>query len=92
MDPEIDELKALVARQGKVIEETNHMIRGMRRSQRWHMLFRIAWWLLVLGASGAAYYYYIQPYVDQFLHAYSNAHDFQLQVQNFFAQFGHQTQ
>ena len=91
MDPEIDELKELVARQGKVIEETNHMIRGMRRSQRWSHVIRIVWWLVWIGAAGAAYYYYVQPYIDSILHAYQSAqhgvqeaHNFPQMIQDYF--------
>ena len=83
MDPEIDELKALVARQGKVIEETNHMIRGMRRSARLKTLWSVAWWLLIVVGSGAAYYYYLQPYITSIGQAYQSAQHGVAQAQSF---------
>ena len=82
------ELKELVRQNTKLSQETKQMVEGMRRSQRRHVWFRILWWVAITVVSAVAYYYYVQPYVDQILHAYGNAKDFQLQVQDFFAQFG----
>lgn len=92
MDQEIDELKAEVEELKQITADTNRVVRGMRRSQRWHTLFQIVWWLSVLGITGAAYYYYVQPYVQQILDSYNNAKGFEVQVQDFFAKFGKQGQ
>ncbi len=91
MTSEIDELKHEVEELKAMSVDTNRMVHKMRRSQRWHTLFQIVWWLSVAGITGAAYYYYVQPYVDQALKAYSNTKDLQVQVQDWFAQFGHKT-
>ena len=82
---EMEELKAMTA-------DTNRVVRGMRRGQRWRTIFQIIWWLTLVGITGATYYYYVQPYVTQAMSAYGNAKDFQVQVQDFFAQFGHKEQ
>ncbi len=89
MDPEIQELKELVKRQAAKIDDTNRVVHSMRRSSRMRTLLSILWWVAILGLSAASYYYYIQPYVDQFNKAYGNTKNFELQVQNWFAQFGH---
>lgn len=88
----MQELRQEVRRLTKTVEETNTVVHKLRRSQRWHTLFQIVWWLSVVGITGAAYYYYIQPYVSNVMDAYGNAKDFQVQVQDWFAQFGHKTQ
>jgi len=88
MDTEIDELKQEVEELKAVTEDTNRIVHKMRRSARWAMLFQIVWWLTVLGVSGATYYYFVQPYVTKAVEAYGGAKDLQLQVENWFAQFG----
>lgn len=88
MDPEIRELKQEVAALKEMTADTNRAVRGLRRSQRWRTIFSIVWWLTIAGVTGATYYYYVQPYVTQVMSAYGNAKDFQVQVQDFFAQFG----
>lgn len=46
-------------------EDTNHIVRGMRRSQRWGRFLQVLWWILIIAISGAAYYYYLTPYVGK---------------------------
>lgn len=84
---EIDDLKAEVRRLNQTVQDTNIQVRKMRRSQRWHTIFQIVWWLSVAGITGAAYYYYVQPYVAQVMEAYDSAQGFQGQVEDWFAQF-----
>ena len=57
----------------KTLEETlaltekNHQIlKSMYRSMRWARASRIVYWLIVIGVTVGAYYY-VQPYIDQFL-------------------------
>ena len=88
MDPDIKELKDLVKRQAVQIEDTNRVVHGMRRSSRMRMLFSVLWWAAIAAVSAYSYYYYVQPYVDQFNKAYGSTKNFELQVQNWFAQFG----
>lgn len=90
MDPEIKQLQEEVKRLTEVNKDTNRMVHGMRRSQRWHTFVSILWWFLILGTAGASYLY-LQPYIQKATQAYGNAKDFQVEVQNFFAQFGHKT-
>jgi hypothetical protein len=88
MDTEIEDLKQEVAELKEVVADTNKTLHGMRRSQRWGTIFRIVWWLTIVGVTGAAYYYFVQPYVEQVMSTYDNAKDFQVQIQDWFAQFG----
>lgn len=75
MDPEITELKQEIAELKEVTHDTNRMMHKMRRGQRWHTIFAIVWWLTIVGVTGAAYYYYIQPYVDRAVQTYSQVQD-----------------
>ena len=85
---EIEELKQEVEELKAITQDTNRQVHKMRRSNRWALLFRIIWWLTILGVTGAAYYYYLQPYVERAMDAYNNTKDLQVQVQDWFAQFG----
>lgn len=87
MDQEIDELKQEVEDLKAITADTNRQVRKMRRSQRMHTIFTIVWWLTIVGVTGAAYYYYVQPYVEKITEAYGNAENFQSQVQDWFSQF-----
>ncbi len=87
MDPEIKQLQEEIKRVGAVSADTNRLVHSMRRSQRWKSLLSIMWWLVILGFAGASYFY-IQPYIKQATDAYGSAKDFQVQIQDFFAQFG----
>ncbi|MDE2071124.1 MAG: hypothetical protein KGI70_00060 [Patescibacteria group bacterium] len=91
MDTEIQSLKKEVDELKSLTLDTNRTVHKMRRAAWWGRLWGIVWWLLIFGASGAAYYYYVQPYVNTIMKEYGNAKDLQLQVQNWFAQFGHTT-
>lgn len=61
----------------------------MRRSARWHLILNILWWVVVFGVSGAAYYYYIWPYLQQILHLYQQLLQGGQQAQTAMQQFQH---
>ncbi len=91
MDPELAELKREVESLKAVTVDTNKIVHDMRRSQRWRSFVTLVWWTIILGLTGASYYF-IQPYINQAMQAYGNTKDIQVQVQNFLAQFGSKTQ
>ena len=97
MDPEISELKEAIAELKEVTHDTNRMMHKMRRSQRWHTIFQIVWWLTILGVTGAAYYYYVQPYVERAIQTYTQVQDsaqrastWQQQAQEFLSNYFNQ--
>ena len=87
MDSDTEALKQQLEELKRITVDTNRVIHGMRRGQRWRSFFGILWWAAVIGFSGVTYYYYVQPYVDQAQHAYGNAQNFQSQIQDFLSQF-----
>lgn len=94
MDSEIEDLKRLVQKNIAIAEDTNRLVRKMRRGALWGRVFQIVWWLLFLAVSGAAYYYYLQPYVQKVENFYTQvqtsgkqAQGFEGQVQQFINSF-----
>ena len=73
MDNEIKELKELVRNQTALIEETNRLVKKIRSASRWSFIFTFIWWLSVIGVSGALYFVFVAPYVDQITEIYINA-------------------
>lgn len=92
MANDLDELKQEVEALREITQDTNRQVHKLRRAAWWGRLWSIVWWLTVAGVTGAAYYYYVQPYVADLTSAYGNAKDFQVQIQDWFAQFGHTNQ
>jgi hypothetical protein len=91
-DREIDELKELVRRNIAIAENTNHLVRRMRRAQQWGRFFQIVWWILIIAVSGATYYLYFKPYVGKVEQLYGQVRSgtdqvqsWNTQMQNFFA-------
>lgn len=88
MEEEIKELRALVKQNLALTQETNHIVRGMRRSARWGRFFSLVWWVAIIAVSGATYYLYLQPYVDTIQKAYGSTKNFEAQIQNVLKSFG----
>lgn len=85
---EIDALKQEVEELKVLTEDTNRQVHKMRRSARWGLLFQILWWLSVIGVTGAAYYYYVQPYIQKVEEFYLEAQQGAPQAQNWQQQLG----
>ncbi len=68
MQPEEREMlkKAL-----ELSRENNKMLRDIKRSMFVGRIFRIVYWVIVIGAAIGAYYY-IQPYLDSAIGAYGS--------------------
>ncbi|HVS79406.1 MAG TPA: hypothetical protein VHF05_00320 [Candidatus Paceibacterota bacterium] len=56
-------------------EENNKILRKIERANRWSLIFRIIYWLFVIGAA-VGIYYYIQPYQESLIHAYQTLQSF----------------
>lgn len=94
VDTDIDALRQEVEELKEMTADTNRQVHKMRRGARWGLFFQLVWWLAILGVTGAAYYYYVQPYVqkvEQFYesaqHGASQAQGWGEQVAQFFAQY-----
>lgn len=52
-------------------KQNNAMLKKLYRDMWWSRLFRVVYWVVVLGAMFGVYYY-IQPYITPFIKAYAN--------------------
>lgn len=66
------EERNLLERTYKLAEENNDILKSIRRTNRFSLLLRVLYWVVIIGASAGAYYL-IQPYVNQVLGLYSDA-------------------
>ena len=71
-DRKIDELLELT-------RENNEILTGMRRVQRWGSLFRIVYWMVILGSVFGVYYYF-QPTIQKYMKALQSSVEV---IQNF---------
>ena len=61
----------LLKRTYELSQENNHILKGIRSSNRWGTFFRIFYWIIIIGISVGAFYF-VQPYIDTVLNAYKN--------------------
>ncbi|HEY4480403.1 MAG TPA: hypothetical protein VJB58_02975 [Candidatus Paceibacterota bacterium] len=68
MQPEEREMlkKAL-----ELSRENNKMLQSIKRSMFVGRIFRVVYWIVVIGAAIGAYYY-IEPYLDEAIGAYGS--------------------
>ncbi len=64
-DQEIDELKELVRQNIKLTQDTNRVVRDMRRASRLKSLFWFLIFCLSIGSSVYTYFYFIEPRINQ---------------------------
>ena len=63
--------KDLLQKTYELSKENNDILKGIRSSNRWSAFFRIFYWLIIIGIS-VGVFYYVQPYVDVVMKAYSS--------------------
>lgn len=56
----------------KIEKENNQMLHTLYRSMWMGRLFRIFYWVVILGLMVGSYYY-AQPYIEKFLSVYNQA-------------------
>ncbi len=70
MQDELAELRALVKQNLALTEDIAHQVRKMRRAAIWGRVFQLVWWGAIIIVSGAAYLYYLQPYIQKVIDIY----------------------
>ena len=63
--------KDLLEKTYELSKENNHILKGLRSSNRWGTSFRIFYWIVIIGISVGAFYF-VQPYADLAVKAYKN--------------------
>lgn len=66
--------KELLEKTYELEKENNHMLRGIRNSNRWSLFFRLFYWFIIIGLSVGAFYF-IQPYLESLMNTYSSVQD-----------------
>jgi hypothetical protein len=56
------EEKSLLERTHALAEENNVLLRKMRRAGRWSTVFKVIYWVIIIGV-GLGAYYALQPYL-----------------------------
>ena len=82
----VEELKDLVRKSVALSEDTNRVVRKMRKAQQWGSIFQLLWWTVIITVSGATYYLYLQPYVGRIEQIYEQAQSGTHQVQSWNSQ------
>lgn len=73
-DQDLDEL---VRANLKLTQENNKMLKAMRRSVIYGRIFRVLFWLLLLGGSYVVYYVFLEPYVVKISQVYEQVQGIQ---------------
>ena len=71
MDPEIVELKRMVAESLEIAKDTNKAVHSLRRNARWAAVFRVIYWIVILGLLGVSFTF-LTPYLTQLEQMYSS--------------------
>ena len=66
-----DELLGAIKEVKALAEDNNKILHGMRRNARIARVWRIFYWLIILG-TGVASYYYLQPYINTLTDTYKS--------------------
>jgi len=75
--------KELLEETAGLARENNKILRSLRRSARVGQIIRVAYWVILIGASVGAYYY-IQPYLEQLLGVYTGLQNGVGNINSFF--------
>jgi len=92
MDPDTQEIKALLQKNLEFSQETNHMVHAMRRNARFANLVRVVYWLAIIGVIGASYYFYVAPYITKIESALQQTQMSTSQAQSTIQNFGQSLQ
>lgn len=84
MDPNIDtRLKSIEQK----LEENHKMLVKIRRVQINAQIFKAFYWTIIILATFGAFYY-IQPYINDLINAYTGMQETQSQLQSAFPELG----
>ncbi len=73
------EEKELLKKTLELAKENNQMLHSIKRQMLWGRIFRVIYWVIIIGAA-IGIYYYVDPYINDAIDAYgslkSNVQDF----------------
>ncbi len=65
------EEKEMLKKTLELSQENNKILHSMRRQMLTGRIFRVIYWVVIIGAA-VGVYYYITPYIDSAISAYGN--------------------
>ena len=65
------EEKEMLKKTLELAQENNKMLHSIQRSMVWGRIMKVIYWIVIIGVAIGAYYY-IQPYIDSAVNAYSD--------------------
>ncbi|MFH1626627.1 MAG: hypothetical protein ABH971_00775 [bacterium] len=65
------EEKELLEKTYEMTKENSHILKGIKKANQWSALFRIFYWIIIIGIS-IGIYYYIEPYINSILKSFNN--------------------
>ncbi|MDO8572937.1 MAG: hypothetical protein Q7S11_04205 [bacterium] len=74
------DLKKLAEENLEISRENNKILRSMRSASRWGSVFRIFYWVIIVGSMLGAYYYF-QPFIQVLEKQYQMGASFFSQLQ-----------
>ena len=90
-DEEFQEVKEQLDEVTKLTRQNNKIMRKIQRSMRVGLIFRILYWILIIGSMLGAYYY-LQPFIDDIGETYNNLIDIPEKIKTFdLSAFGDKT-
>lgn len=63
------DIKKLLEENLELSKENNELLKKVRNTQKLAQIYRIVYWVVIIGASYGAYYF-VQPYVGGILNVY----------------------
>jgi magnesium-transporting ATPase (P-type) len=72
-------LRKMVEETMELSKDNNRILHSIQRRERMTQIMRVVYWLFILGITAGAYYY-VQPYIDQLVKAYTGLVDTQHKV------------
>ena len=90
-EEEFQEVKEQLDEVTKLTRQNNKIIRKIQRSMRVGLIFRMLYWILIIGSMLGAYYY-LQPFIDDIGETYNNLIDIPEKIKTFdLSAFGDKT-
>lgn len=84
------ELRKMVEETMELSKDNNRILHSIQRREKITQVMRIIYWLFILGIAAGAYYY-IQPYIDQLVKAYTGIVDTQHKMADISGKFSLET-
>ena len=90
-EEEFQEVKEQLDEVTKLTRQNNKIMRKIQRSMRVGLIFRMLYWILIIGSMLGAYYY-LQPFIDDIGETYNNLIDIPEKIKTFdLSAFGDKT-